>query len=435
MLRLTRIGLGCIAIAAGIAAGSTSGCKNDDGGAPIRRDRVAGDIADVVCGAYQSCDCETGLTDPKDCSDAVTPAIADAISKGELLGLRYYSQCLGKLEDYISAIECKKTSEFEDDEDVAKLLDAVARCKLLAGDGEAGDVCVTAGAVGLASVGDTCGPSLRCKDVCIELPRRQGDLCANIIDCPTGLACLDPNGDGVATCEKPGDKGDKCNPHDAAGCDNDLTCDPDKGKCASLPGIGDACPLGVCDSKSSCDGTTCQPYPKAGDDCTGICGPDLLCDANTGKCTALPEAGEECSVIGCAKGFVCDTTDNTCVATPPAACGLPEALGFCIYRNDGICDDKSGTGLCADGSDPEDCGDTKLCMSVSDGICDEPPPKGTGLCPEGTDPIDCAGADSGGGDCPTANDGVCDEPGGAGTGLCPVGSDPDDCAAGSGSGG
>lgn len=58
------------------------------------------------------------------------------------------------------------------------------------------------------------------------------------------------------------------------------------------------------------------------------------------------------------------------------------------------------------------------CMTVNDGICNEPAPAGDGTCATGSDSKDCMPKPM----CPTANDGVCDEPV-----NCPKGSDTLDC--------
>lgn len=83
----------------------------------------------------------------------------------------------------------------------------------------------------------------------------------------------------------------------------------------------------------------------------------------------------------------------------------------CAWPDDGECDEPEGTGLCAEGTDTNDC----TCAWPNDNECDEP--EGTGLCAEGTDASDCY--------CPWAGDGVCDEP--SGLNFCPWGSDGNDC--------
>ncbi|HVK67701.1 MAG TPA: latent transforming growth factor beta-binding protein [Polyangium sp.] len=102
---------------------------------------------------------------------------------------------------------------------------------------------------------------------------------------------------------------------------------------------------------------------------------------------------------------------DSCLRPAPPACNL---------ANNGICNEPppKGDGLCAAGSDVNDC-KVPVCPTAGDGICDEPDPKGNGTCAAGSDPIDC------GISCLTENNGVCDEPGG--TGSCAAGTDPTDC--------
>jgi hypothetical protein len=94
--------------------------------------------------------------------------------------------------------------------------------------------------------------------------------------------------------------------------------------------------------------------------------------------------------------------------------GTDTADCTCRWHDDGECDESSGSGLCADGTDTADC----TCRWSNDDQCDEP--SGTGLCAEGTDLDDCS--------CRWTNDDQCDESGG--TGLCPDFSDVDDCRCG-----
>lgn len=432
----------------------------DKEGAAIAHDKIAADVATVVCDAFSSCDCKSGLQDAGDCNDSVTPALAHAISQGELLGLRYYSECLGKARAYIDALGCKKANQVSDDEELQQLLYDTRACKLLAGDAGPGDACTSAGELGFLTVGDSCGPGLVCAEICITLPTKIGDLCDVDQLCPPQSACLDPEADGVYTCEAPAKKGKKCNPHDLGGCGEDLVCDPMSTKCTELPGAGQPCPANTCKQGNTCDGIMCQPNPGEGQPCagTGNCNTGLFCDLMTATCAKLPVKGEPCPTGQCAEGFACGAT-ATCIDTPPVACALPEAVGFCLYRFDGLCDEPEGTGLCKEGTDPEDCV-TMDCPTQLDGKCDEPGGGGTNLCPPGSDPFDCGGTsnsetgtgtdsgtgtdtgtettltttspettdpttDTGNPECPYYGDGECDEP--EGTNLCPEGTDPLDC--------
>lgn len=64
----------------------------------------------------------------------------------------------------------------------------------------------------------------------------------------------------------------------------------------------------------------------------------------------------------------------------------------CRYANDGECDEPdAGTGLCAAGSDTEDCDRANSCQFAHDGECDEPgtPDRTVYRCDSGTDSDDC----------------------------------------------
>ena len=68
-------------------------------------------------------------------------------------------------------------------------------------------------------------------------------------------------------------------------------------------------------------------------------------------------------------------------------------VDYCDSQGDGQCDEPEGTGVCAEGMDPDDCLNdgvyTVTCEFQEDGECDEP--EGTGACGEGSDPVDCGG--------------------------------------------
>ena len=70
-------------------------------------------------------------------------------------------------------------------------------------------------------------------------------------------------------------------------------------------------------------------------------------------------------------------------------------------------------------------GQNNSCQYAFDGDCDEPG-IGTGLCAAGTDTQDCSIRDPGPNSCQYANDGECDHPG-VGTGACPPNTDQNDC--------
>jgi hypothetical protein len=432
-------------------------CKDkQEGGVAIEYDAVAADLAQLVCQPYASCDCATGLAEPSKCEAAVTPELAEGIAEAQLLGLHYHAECLDRANAYIDALGCKKANEVADDQKITDLAFAAQRCKLVAGNGQLGETCVAIDGGGFSQLGDTCEQGLTCADLCIPIPSKKGDLCGAFVACPPGLACLDPDADGGRTCEPVAASGKKCNPHDDGGCDVDLTCDPNSLKCAKLPGAGQPCPTGVCDTSSICDGMNCVALPGDGQPCPdAVCAAGLSCDFDTGVCAAPPGKGEMCPTGVCAPGFVC-SAGGTCVDAPAVACDIPDAVGFCLYRDDGVCDEPEGTGYCEEGTDPFDCGG--ICATQFDGVCDEP--EGSGTCDEGSDPFDCgSGGDSsggetdasasltdasasltdasatvtdsagsssgGGGPCPYTNDGECDEP--EGSGLCPEGTDPADC--------
>lgn len=143
-----------------------------------------------------------------------------------------------------------------------------------------------------------CAYSLRCVDGVCSDGKIAGESCADTGDCVGGHTCLD--GSCVAW--------DFC----------------------TTPGLGDACPMGVCAEGNYCDivgdaaSFTCKAQVAAGEPCSL---PYLECQAGTycdllgdsAACTAQLEDGATCVWgMACASGY-CDA--QVCAARP--ACTMP----------------------------------------------------------------------------------------------------------------
>ena len=171
--------------------------------------------------------------------------------------------------------------------------------------------------------------------------------------------------------------------------------EPTEGDGSDRPGIGSGASAGESGAAGGAEAEA---------DCTlGTercdCRPDGSCDANL---TCLSELCVDARALCPYPGDgVCDE---------PFPCPAGSDPDCCAVVQDGVCEELSMGGLCADGSDNYDCG---YCPAewVGDTVCDEP-----GLCPPGTDAVDC---------CAHPTDGVCEEAGMGGD--CPVGSDWYDC--------
>ena len=331
----------------------------DDGsgsetGSTIEIDVVASDLAALVCEAQATCDCEPAEV-AAECASAIKPALAGGIARGQVLGLRYHEDCLDLAAAHLAALGCRRSDEVPGDEGLAGVEFRAARCKPLSGADGVGDACQTVpGSFGPLYLGDSCAPELFCVDgSCARLVAEVGDVCAGAARCPPGSACVDPEASGVATCQPPSDDGEKCNPHDQSACDVDLVCSRDEAVCRPAPVPGEACPQGLCVTGSVCDGAICQMIPGEGETCSFFgCADGLACDPETVVCRPLPVAGEPCLNATCAPGGLCGL-EGVCVDDPALLCKLP----YCPYRFDGLCDEPEGTGLCADATDPEDCGE------------------------------------------------------------------------------
>ena len=139
-------------------------------------------------------------------------------------------------------------------------------------------------------------------------------------------------------------------------------CDKSSGVCVSVPKTG------TCDDGDSCTtGDTCQNGVCKGKktDCssmTDICNTGL-CNANDGKCIAVPKSG----TIYCSDGSSCTTTDmcvgGVCKGTPKVCPGDQCNSGSCDSST-GLCKKLYKTGIC---DDKDKCTETDTCTKLSNG--------------------------------------------------------------------
>lgn len=395
------------------------GCKNSEGtpGQSIDRAAVTDQLVDAVCEPFALCDCEdaTPIQNGADCATAVRPSIEAGVANATDLGMRFFPECRSLVEKYVDLLSCDSADEIDPALVAAAAFDA-AQCKVVAGTSVRGAPCQVIDMPSALFVGDTCAHDLLCDGtLCRPIPSREGDWCGGTSSCPGELACVDPDGDGILHCAALAAKNEVCNPHDTSPCEADLFCDIVQSACSNFPGMGEACPTGQCGEDLACVGQFCQILPAVGEACPEfICEPGAGCDPTSGMCVAAPDrVGDMCPLGVCSVGLSCGP-DDTCLRNPAAVCTVAANVGLCHYVGDGICDEPAGTGLCAKGTDQQDCanggvsgsaggtgtggtggtGDPTggaVCMWENDDSCDVPE-----LCPEGTDLADCSGASSGG---------------------------------------
>lgn len=188
-----------------------------------------------------------------------------------------------------------------------------------------------------------CAPGLACTvaagssdPTCQKLPTG-GQPCLNPSLCAAGLVCVE----GV--CGPPVKAGEACaatEPGKTPQCEAGLTCalvfqpgKPPAGTCMTPKLPGEACTaLFECKGMDQyCNGGKCAFLPGVGEACAEksaspifSCNVGLQCDSGSGKCVdkgsgALPKAGEDCLNNECAAGVVC--VSGKCEAASAGICG------------------------------------------------------------------------------------------------------------------
>ena len=170
----------------------------------------------------------------------------------------------------------------------------------------AGNYCVPDPCVGVqCQANEVCDPATGgCRDLCQGVMCRAGEecrlgFCLDCFDlpdtCDAGELCV-ADGTGVGQCVD--------NPCDPNPCAANQTCN--NGECT-----GDC---SLCASNEICVGGTCVP-----DRCDNVnCGPNQVCDPETGGCT-----GNRCEGVACQPGQVCVPTTGDCIADPCATTMCP----------------------------------------------------------------------------------------------------------------
>lgn len=201
-----------------------------------------------------------------------------------------------------------------------------------------------------------CAPPMHCiAGVCKKL-RGAGENCADSSECAVGFRCNSGSCEAVPSSSSCVDTAcgnlttcillPKCKVKALAGegcasskeCGDGLWCNAEKGKCEALPGNGQPCAEGVlCAAGLGCqmDSGSCAPLPKKGEPCAlGEQGPVLCMDGLgclEGVCGTLPGLNQACTVDDrCEGALACDFTVNGSFCVPKKGVG-----GDC--ENDQVC--------------------------------------------------------------------------------------------------
>lgn len=278
---------------------AVAGCKDDAGGGgssvgPVPEDDAPETAVNVICGQFDSCDCDPANAAPDGCAASIDEQVRQAQGAATAAGLEYDAACMGRYLSGLKELGCRTLGDFTFDELVE--LAREYQCKVFYGTDQPGEACET-----VDDLGDSCAAGSLCfESLCVAIgePAAEGEECSTELDflsaCVEGTFCLDIDGDQTTRCVKIPEAGEACL-GSLQICDVGLVCTD--GSCVVGPGEGEACNTG------------------------GIsqCGEGLQCNFETSICELLPTGGEACT-FSCADGFDCE--DNRCVAQEPVICGV-----------------------------------------------------------------------------------------------------------------
>lgn len=175
---------------------------------------------------------------------------------------------------------------------------------------------------------------------------------SSVLESPTDYGKWDAPDAGPAdaapVCDLKPDAG-SCNPVAQCGCPMGLNCQVDTngaGFCTDKVGTksrGASCENELCASGFTCFYGSCVNYCAKDDDCgNGLCVKSAM--KPYGRCLTRCTTNESCPGTPCTQIRVGDTDESFCLR-PLDDCGEP----------DDLCDEPEGTGLCAEGTDRDDC--------------------------------------------------------------------------------
>lgn len=196
-------------------------------------------------------------------------------------------------------------------------------------------------APGTIAAGGECGSDKDCvadhyckqgqdKDLCTPKAAKDAECSLNAASCKAGLVCSGDFGSGnmqSGKCTTAHKAGETCGNPYKSDCEKGLVCGfamPTKAgekitsKCVPLVKVGTACEFTVqCGVDGWCNSGKCAALPKAGEMCAKAgmgdgtkCAANLDC-GNDGKCADLPAVGQDCT-FQCVKGASC--VASKCVA-------------------------------------------------------------------------------------------------------------------------
>jgi hypothetical protein len=193
-----------------------AGCKEDGGGGggsavgPVPEDEAPETAVTVVCGQFESCDCDPANAAPEGCEASIEDQVRQAQGDATAAGLEYDAACMGKYLSGYRELGCRTVGDFTFEELVA--LAREYQCKVFYGTDEPGEACEA-----IEDLGDSCAAGSLCVDaLCVALtdPSAEGEECntnVNLVTaCVAGTFCIDIDGDERATCVRIPQSGETC---------------------------------------------------------------------------------------------------------------------------------------------------------------------------------------------------------------------------------
>ncbi len=253
--------------------GPSIGCRGTLDAEPIAEAQMPSSMAAVLCIAQETC-CP-GEPSSSSCRHGLNMHFEDLAQRSRELGLTYDGDCVGRQQAMVGAIACDTSSPGE-------LPDAEA-CSIYFGQRSVGEPCQL-----IARQASDCAQGLACQGgTCIDSCASESGPRTTVYGYPCRSGTV-PAGDD---CAPPSSLDEPCDP----ACAEGLYCAPIANcgfECPELCHLQSAADQ-PCEQHAACRAGTCQEGscvegPSLDQPCSEACAPPHHCDADTGRCGAVP---------------------------------------------------------------------------------------------------------------------------------------------------